>query len=107
MLAAIIFNYYHQDLTLDMEQQMPDSKVTLPEGYEPSDDEEYMNPMQLEYFRQKLLAWREDLLNESRQTLQHLKEENWHEPDPNDRATVEVDASFELRTRDRYRKFID
>jgi DnaK suppressor protein len=82
-------------------------RVDLPEGYKPSDSEEYMNDNQLEYFRRKLLAWRDELLDESRETLNHLKEENWHEPDANDRATVETDAALELRTRDRYRKLID
>ena len=53
-------------------------KVILPEGYTPSEDEEYMNPMQLSYFKLKLQNWREELLNESRETLTHLKEENWN-----------------------------
>lgn len=82
-------------------------RIILPEGYKPSPDEEYMNPLQLEYFRQKLLAWRDSLLEESRDTLTHLKEENWNEPDLNDRASIEADATIELRTRDRYRKLID
>lgn len=82
-------------------------KVILPEGYKPSDKEEYMNPSQLEYFRQRLLEWRQALLDESRETLNHLKEENWNEPDFNDRASVETGTAFELRTRDRYRKLID
>ncbi|MDB2415299.1 RNA polymerase-binding protein DksA [Rickettsiales bacterium] len=82
-------------------------RIELPEGYVPSDDEEYMSPMQLEYFRQKLLNWKKDLLNESRETLDHLKEENWNEPDANDRASVETETAIELRTRDRYRKLID
>jgi DnaK suppressor protein len=82
-------------------------RVTLPEGYKPSNNEEYMNPIQLEYFRQKLLSWREELLTNSKDTLQHLKEENWNEPDLNDRASLETETNFELRTRDRYRKLID
>lgn len=82
-------------------------KIILPEGYKPSEDEEYMNPMQLEYFRLKLQSWREELLDESRETLTHLKEENWNEPDLNDRASVETETTIELRTRDRYRKLID
>lgn len=82
-------------------------RVILPEGYKPSDNEEYMNGMQLEFFRQKLLVWRDDLLAESRETLNHLKEENWNEPDLNDRASVETETTIELRTRDRYRKLID
>jgi DnaK suppressor protein len=82
-------------------------KIILPNGYIPSEKEEYMNPMQLAYFRQKLENWRNKLLDESRETLTHLREENWNEPDLNDRATVEADTTFELRTRDRYRKLID
>ena len=82
-------------------------KIILPKGYRPSENEEYMNPMQLEYFRLKLQNWREELLDESRETLNHLKEENWNEPDLNDRASVETETTIELRTRDRYRKLID
>ncbi|WP_375327480.1 RNA polymerase-binding protein DksA [Candidatus Tisiphia endosymbiont of Nemotelus uliginosus] len=79
----------------------------LPPGYKPSNDEEYMNSYQLEYFRQKLIIWKNSLLEESRETLLHLKEENWNEPDLNDRASIESDTAIELRTRDRYRKLID
>lgn len=82
-------------------------KINIPENYKPSEDEEYMNPVQLEYFKQKLLKWKKDLLEESRETINHLKEESWNEADINDRATVETDATFELRTRNRYRKLID
>ncbi len=82
-------------------------KIDLPDNYKPSDKEEYMCPQQLEYFKRKLLNWREELLNESMDTLNHLKEENWQEADFNDRASVEADASIELRTRNRYRKLID
>lgn len=82
-------------------------KSVMPEGYKPTVDEEYMNPVQLEYFRQKLLGWKQQLLDESRETLEHLKAENWNEPDLNDRATVEVETTFELRTRDRYRKLLE
>ncbi len=81
-------------------------EVELPEGYKPSEDEEYMNPRQLEYFRQKLLAWKQELMEESDTTISHLREENWHEPDINDRASLEEGAALELRTRDRYRKLI-
>jgi DnaK suppressor protein len=81
--------------------------VELPEGYTPSSKEEYMSPMQLEYFRQKLLVWRAELVQESENTINHLKEENWQEPDINDRATLETDAALELRTRDRYRKLVN
>lgn len=81
--------------------------VTLPEGYKPSEDEEYMGPLQLEYFRRKLMEWRNHLLSESESTIDHLRNENWQEPDVNDRATLEADATLELRTRDRYRKLIN
>jgi len=66
-----------------------------------------MNPMQLEYFRQKLQAWKNELMNEADATITHLREENWQEPDINDRASLESDAALELRTRDRYRKLIN
>ena len=82
-------------------------QVKLPDGYKPSLEEEYMNPNQVEYFYQKLLNWKNELIDESRETLDHLKDENWHEPDINDRASVETEASLELKTRDRYRKLID
>jgi DnaK suppressor protein len=79
---------------------------TLPHDYRPSDDEEFMSPKQLEYFRQKLLRWRTELLEESNETLQHLKEESLSEPDITDRASLETERSLELRTRDRERKLI-
>ena len=74
--------------------------------YHPSEDEEFMNPRQLEYFRQKLLRWRAELLQESNGTLQHLQEESLSEPDIADRASLETDRALELRTRDRERKLI-
>lgn len=80
--------------------------VTLPKGYTPSEKEAYMNANQLEYFRQKLLAWRQELLKESNETMEHLKEENWQEPDIADRASLETEAGVELRTRNRYLKLI-
>ena len=81
--------------------------VELPTDYKPSPKEEYMSPIQLEYFRQKLLTWRAELIQESESTISHLKEENWQESDINDRATLETDAALELRTRDRYRKLVN
>ena len=79
---------------------------TLPPEYRPSDDEDFMNPLQLEYFRQKLLRWRAELLAESSETLHHLKEESLSEPDITDRASLETERAIELRTRDRERKLI-
>jgi DnaK suppressor protein len=81
--------------------------VELPEGYVPSESEEYMNPLQLEYFRRKLVEWKDELIKESQETLEHLKTENWHEPDLADRASLETEAGVELRTRNRYLKLIE
>lgn len=74
--------------------------------YLPDDDEEFMNPRQVEYFRQKLNGWRGDLLADSSQTLQNLQEGSSQEPDIGDRASIETGRALELRTRDRERKLI-
>lgn len=81
-------------------------KPLLSPDYRPTDKESFMNPVQLEYFRQKLLAWKGELLRESGETLSHLQEESLSEPDLADRASLETDRSLELRTRDRERKLI-
>ena len=81
-------------------------RPSLPPGYRPSDDEEFMNPMQVEYFRQKLLRWRAELLTDSSGTLRNLKEESLLKPDLTDRASLETERAIELRTRDRERKLI-
>jgi len=81
--------------------------VTLPPDYRPSEDEDFMNPRQVEYFRQKLLRWRSDLLREADGTLASLSEGGIHEADITDRASVETDRALELRTRDRARKLIN
>jgi DnaK suppressor protein len=81
--------------------------ATLPPNYRPTESEEYMSPVMLEYFRQKLLKWREDLLAESDETLHTLVEDGGiQEPDLADRATAETDKALELRTRDRERKLL-
>jgi len=77
-----------------------------PSDYRPSEDEPFMNERQLEYFRQKLLDWKEDILRESRETLSHLQTDTENHPDLADRASSETDRSLELRTRDRQRKLI-
>ena len=74
--------------------------------YRPSANEEFMNPAQLAYFRQKLLAWKEDILRESRDTMAQLKSGPIREADLTDRASSETDWAIELRTRDRQRKLI-
>src|SRR5215475_15436559 len=81
-------------------------KQLLSPDYRPTDKEDFMNPMQQEYFRQKLLAWKDELLRESGETLSHLQEESLSEPDITDRASLETDRALELRTRDRERKLI-
>ncbi|MFN7709706.1 MAG: RNA polymerase-binding protein DksA [Holosporales bacterium] len=82
-------------------------RVILPPDYTPSESDEYMNPMQLEYFRQKLMHWRAELLRDSVETIHHLQEETHNEPDVADRASAETDRAIELRTRDRERKLIN
>ena len=74
--------------------------------YRPCEDEPFMNERQREYFRQKLLRWKEEILREARETLLHLQNENENHPDLADRASSETDRSIELRARDRQRKLI-
>ncbi|MAB14629.1 RNA polymerase-binding protein DksA [Parvibaculum sp.] len=80
--------------------------VRLPKGYTPSDDEPFMNKRQKEYFRLKLEKWKDDILKENRETLQHLQDDSSNHPDIADRASSETERSLELRTRDRQRKLI-
>jgi RNA polymerase-binding transcription factor len=75
--------------------------------YRPSDKEPFMNERQREYFRERLLTWREDILKEAKETLQHLQDENQNHPDLADRASSETDRAIELRARDRQRKLIN
>lgn len=78
--------------------------VKLPKGYVPSEDEKFMNPKQKEYFRLKLLAWKEDIAQETRNTVEYLQEESVSHPDPADTAAANADRRMELRTKDRLRK---
>jgi DnaK suppressor protein len=82
-------------------------RVELRKGYKPAPTEEYMCPKQLEYFRQKLLNWRDELIEESRETISNLRQEVRDVGDEAERATRETENSLELRTRDRYRKLIN
>lgn len=75
-------------------------------GYTPAEDEVFMNERQKEYFRRKLIAWKEEILRESQETLVVLQSENENHPDLADRASFETDRSIELRARDRQRKLI-
>jgi DnaK suppressor protein len=79
---------------------------TISSAYRPSDKEPFMNERQREYFRRKLLAWKDEILEESRATIANLQEDTVSEPDLADRATSETDRALELRTRDRQRKLI-
>ena len=83
-----------------------ESTVILSPDYKPSDKEEYMNEMQLEYFRQKLVEWKKSLIGQSEDTLDELKQGGLNQPDQIDRASLESDKALELRTRDRARKLI-
>lgn len=86
---------------------MPTTTVpVLDADYRPSEDEEFMCAKHRAYFRNKLQAWKEDILRESRETLTHLQKETENHPDLADRASSETDRSLELRTRDRQRKLI-
>jgi DnaK suppressor protein len=80
--------------------------VEINGSYKPSEDEPFMSERQREYFRHKLLLWKEDILKESKETLVHLQDDNNVLPDLADRASTETDRSLELRTRDRQRKLI-
>ena len=78
----------------------------LPDNYTPAEDEPFMNDRQVEYFRRKLIAWKNDLLIESRETIEGLQDGTRNIPDMADRASEETDRALELRTRDRQRKLV-
>ena len=88
------------------DKALADGAIILPENYKPTEKEEFMNPVQIEYFRQKLIKWKQDLLSDASETLNNLSEENLQKPDITDRAQVESDTSIRLRTRDRERKLL-
>lgn len=80
--------------------------VILPPDYKPLEDEEYMNNYQIEYFRQKLFNWKKDLIGQSKDTLDDLRQGGLNQPDDIDRASLETDKAIDLRTKDRIRKLI-
>ena len=86
--------------------EKPLDQIKIPDGYTPSDKEEFMGPLQLAYFRKKLLDWKNELLNGASDTILGLSEESLQKPDAADRAQLEADASILLRARDRERKLI-
>ena len=94
------------EITGSLEGKTMVNGIELSDDYRPSEDEPFMNDRQREYFRRKLIAWKEEILNDARGTLQNLQNENEPLPDIADRASTETDRSLELRTRDRQRKLI-
>lgn len=94
---------------MSMSISPPDDKkiVEIPDDYAPTEDEDFMNPRQQEYFRRRLLIWRQEILEESTQTVAKLQETSGQEPDLADRASTESDHLIELRTRDRERKLLN
>ncbi|HEY3718886.1 MAG TPA: RNA polymerase-binding protein DksA [Roseiarcus sp.] len=78
----------------------------IADGYKPSDEEPFMNDRQKEYFRRKLITWRDSIIAESKETLAALQNESENHPDIADRASSETDRAIELRARDRQRKVI-
>ena len=85
---------------------MPNERVKLAKNYKPSEKEAYMNPKQVEFFRQMLLSWRQELIDESQETINNLRGEVRDVGDEAERASRETENSLELRTRDRYRKLL-
>ena len=86
--------------------EKPLDQIKIPDGYTPSDNEEFMSPLQLAYFRKKLLDWKNELISGASDTISGLSEETLQKPDAADRAQLEADASILLRARDRERKLI-
>lgn len=93
------------DIGVDEEAKMK-AESFLPDDYRPAEDEPFMNDKQLEYFRRKLLTWKQDILADSRDTIETLQEGTRNIPDVTDRASEETDRALELRTRDRQRKLV-
>lgn len=81
-------------------------EVFLPEDYRPAEDEPFMNERQVEYFRRKLINWKSDLMEDTRDTVAGMKDQTRNIPDIADRASEETDRALELRTRDRQRKLV-
>lgn len=80
--------------------------IALPEGYQPNEQEPYMNDQQLEFFRRRLLAWKAELEEEESHTSELLQENDWRQADDVDRASLESDTTLELRTTERYHKLV-
>lgn len=94
------------DSARDAQGKSMKQEVFLPDDYRPAEDEPFMNDRQTEYFRRKLIDWRNELLAESRDTIEGLQDQTRNIPDIADRASEETDRALELRTRDRQRKLV-
>ena len=92
----------HNSITKSMKQKKPQ----ISQSYIPSEKEEFMCSKQIEYFKKVLTSWRNEIIQGSSSTIDHLKEESSNKPDSTDRATIESERSLELRTRDRERKLL-
>jgi len=82
-------------------------KVIVPNDYKPTDEEKFMSPIMREYFRQRLLTWKAEIIAQTKETVEFLQKENVSHPDPADTAAANADRQLELRTRDRLRKLIN
>mgnify|MGYP006081248463 CR=1 FL=1 len=82
------------------------AEIFLPDNYTPADDEPFMNDLQVEYFRRKLITWKSELMSDSKDTIETLQDSTRAIPDISDRASEETDRALELRTRDRQRKLV-
>lgn len=90
----------------EQERRVMKAEVFLPDDYRPAENEPFMNDRQLEYFRRKLLVWKQELMNQSAETIDNLQDSARNVPDITDRASEETDRALELRTRDRQRKLV-
>lgn len=90
-----------------MTESISKKKATVPDDYVPTDEEKFMNPVMREYFRQRLLKWKSEIIAQTKETVDFLQKENVSHPDPSDTAAANADRQLELRTRDRLRKLIN
>lgn len=98
--------HLHMPASGDARDNKMKGEVFLPDDYKPAEDEPFMNDRQMEYFRRKLLTWKAELLEDSRDTIEGMKDNTRNIPDIADRASEETDRALELRTRDRQRKLV-
>lgn len=90
-----------------MTESISKKKAIVPDDYVPTDEEKFMNPVMREYFRQRLLKWKSEIIAQTKETVDFLQKENVSHPDPSDTAAANADRQLELRTRDRLRKLIN